>query len=342
MGDFAGLDDLATESPRVVQGMIDIYGKWIDDYGVDGFRIDTARHVNPEFWQQFVPAMLNRAKARGIPNFHIFGEVADSDAALIALQTRVDKLPTNLDFAFAYAAIEAVAKGGGTDGLAKVFSLDPLYEGGAATALQLPTFIGNHDMGRFGGWVQAKLPKAGREEQLKRDLLAHAMLLTLRGVPTIYYGDEQGFTGDGGDQDAREDMFASKVAVYNDNVLLGSPTTTATAHFGTDNPLFVEIARLARIRTSHPALTRGLQKLRFADAKPGLFAVSRFDPVDGHEMLLLFNSSAAPLARNVEVDTRSATFNTLAGQCASTAQAPGSMKVELAPFGFAVCEASTR
>jgi glycosidase len=50
MGDFVGLDDLYTEHPRVVQGMIEIYGDWIDKYGVDGFRIDTARHVNPEFW----------------------------------------------------------------------------------------------------------------------------------------------------------------------------------------------------------------------------------------------------------------------------------------------------
>ncbi|MGH1558042.1 alpha-amylase family glycosyl hydrolase [Caulobacter segnis] len=66
-GDFATLDDVSTENPRVVQGFIEIYGKWIDDFGVDGFRIDTARHVNPEFWQAFVPAMLARAKARGIP-----------------------------------------------------------------------------------------------------------------------------------------------------------------------------------------------------------------------------------------------------------------------------------
>ena len=43
--------------------MIDIYGAWIDKYRVDGFRIDTAQHVNPEFWQQFVPAMLARAEA---------------------------------------------------------------------------------------------------------------------------------------------------------------------------------------------------------------------------------------------------------------------------------------
>lgn len=64
-GDFAGLDDLATENPKVVQGFIDIYGRWIDAFGIDGFRIDTAKHVNPEFWQAFVPAMLARAKARG-------------------------------------------------------------------------------------------------------------------------------------------------------------------------------------------------------------------------------------------------------------------------------------
>ena len=46
-GDFVGLDDLMTENPRVVQGFIDIFGDWIERYGIDGFRIDTARHVNP-------------------------------------------------------------------------------------------------------------------------------------------------------------------------------------------------------------------------------------------------------------------------------------------------------
>src|SRR3546814_17194120 len=86
-----------TENPRVVAGMIEIYGSWIDRFGIDGFRIDTARHVNPEFWQAFVPAMLARARAKGIPNFHIFGEVADPDVAALARHTRVDKLPSVLD-----------------------------------------------------------------------------------------------------------------------------------------------------------------------------------------------------------------------------------------------------
>ncbi len=77
MGDFVGLDDLMTENPRVLQGFIEIYGQWIEALGIDGFRIDTARHVNPEFWQSFAPAMQAKARARGIPNFHIFGEVFD-------------------------------------------------------------------------------------------------------------------------------------------------------------------------------------------------------------------------------------------------------------------------
>ena len=65
-GDFAGLDDLATEHPRVLAGMIDIFGSWIDRFGIDGFRIDTVKHVNPEFWQAFVPAMQARAEAKAV------------------------------------------------------------------------------------------------------------------------------------------------------------------------------------------------------------------------------------------------------------------------------------
>src|SRR3546814_17999248 len=99
-----------TENPRVVAGMIEIYGSWIDRFGIDGFRIDTARHVNPEFWQAFVPAMLARARAKGIPNFHIFGEVADPDVAALARPTRVDKLPSVLDFGLQRALEETVAE----------------------------------------------------------------------------------------------------------------------------------------------------------------------------------------------------------------------------------------
>ena len=343
MGDFSGLDDVFTENPRVISGMIDIYCGWITKYRVDGFRIDTAQHVNPEFWQKFVPAMLTCARKVGIPHFHIFGEVAmdDVDPAHTAVNTRVDKLPSVLDFGFLWAVRDVIAKDGPTDELAKLFRSDALYEGGAAAALQLPTFVSNHDSpGHIAAAIQLARPNAGENEVLKRDMLAQAMLLTLRGVPTIYYGDEQGFAGKGGgDQNARQDMFPSRVASYNEGKLLGTSATTAQSNFDPQHPLYREIAKLAHIRTSHRALTRGLQVIRYAQDKPGLLAVSRFEPGSGREMLLLFNTSTAPIRQNVRVETHSTRFAALAGNCPVTAAAPGSVAVELPALGYAVCDA---
>jgi len=342
MGDFVGLDDVFTENPRVVRGMIDIFGEWIDNYHVDGFRIDTAQHVNPEFWQQFVPAMLAHARKDGIPNFHIFGEVATdtADPAHTAENTRVDKLPSVLDFGFLWTVRAVIAGDAGTDELSKLFRADALYEGGAKAALQLPTFVSNHDSPGHIAWaIRRARPGAGDEEVLKRDMLAEAMLLTLRGVPTVYFGDEQGFVGKGGDQDARQDMFPSKVASYNEDKLLGTSATTAQSNFDVQHPLYREIARLAHIRTSHRALTRGLQVIRYAQDKPGLFAVSRFDPGSGREMLLLFNTSTAPVRQNVRVETRSTRFESLAGACPAGTTAPGSVAIQLLPLGYAVCNA---
>ncbi len=344
MGDFVGLDDLMTEHPRVVAGMIDIFGGWIDRFGIDGYRIDTARHVNPEFWAAFVPAMQARARAKGIPNFHIFGEVALSslDAGGLAAWTKTGSFPAVLDFSFREAVLQTVAGTKGTDAFETVFDGDVLYAGGEAMARQLPTFTGNHDNGRFAYFVRKAFPQAGEGEILSRVMLGNAMLLTLRGVPTIYSGDEQGFAGDGNDQDAREDMFASKVASYNDNRLVGTTATTAVANFTPSHPLYRQIADLAKIRTATPALTRGRQLLRAREEKPGLLAISRFDPGSGQEVLLLFNTSPQPVVRNVEVETRSTRFRTLAGRCSPAAVAPGQVRVDLPAFGYAVCAAETQ
>jgi glycosidase len=343
MGDFVGLDDLMTESPRVVQGMIDIYADWIDRFGVDGFRIDTARHVNPEFWAAFSPAMLERAKAKGIPNFHIFGEAAWSELEIGLLQrhTVVDKLPSVLDFAFATAVQATVAEGKPTAALAKLFWGDAMYAGGEPAALQLPTFIGNHDQGRFAMFVTKANPEADDAELLARTRLGHEMLLTLRGVPTIYYGDEQGFAGKGNDQDSRQTMFASKAATYLEDNIVGTQRTHGEDHFRTDHPLFATIAQLSKLRVATPALTRGRQVTRaYDDDKAGLFAVSRFDPASDAEMLIAFNTSARPITANIEVETRSAAFRPLYGEgCPARATAPGSVAVTIAPFSTILCTA---
>ena len=340
-GDFVGLDDLATENPRVVQGMIEIYASWIERFGIDGYRIDTARHVNPEFWQAFVPAMLETARAKGIPNFHIFGEVAtqEVDPALTARWTRIAGLPSNLDMAFAAAAQRVVSGKTGTDVFARMLEDDALYEGGAPAATRLPTFLGNHDFGRFAMFVKQANPAASDEELLARVALGHAMLLTLRGVPVIYYGDEQGFVSDGNDQLARENMFPSKVAVYNDNDLIGTDATTAQSSFDTAHPLYRHIAALVDVRQSTPALQSGLTRIRHFSDKPGLLVVSRFDPKTGREVVLAYNTSAQPVTNTVAIEPASLNFAPLAGQCPVEANAPGSVTVTLPPFGFSVCAA---
>ena len=338
LGDFVGLDDLMTENPRVVEGFIDIYGDWLVQYRLDGFRIDTARHVNPEFWQAFVPAMLRRARNSDIPNFHIFGEVAAEagDVAQLARHTRVDRLPSVLDFGFAGALRESIAGNKGTDVLARLFQDDSLYEGGGAAAQRLPTFSGNHDFGRFAMAVRRERPGISDAEILERVKLSNAMLFLLRGVPVIYYGDEQGFIGRGIDQDSRQDMFASKVASYNSETLLGSNSTTATANFNRDHPLYRQIAELAALRSKYTVLRGGRQVVRAQSQKPGLFAVSRFNNL-GREMVIAFNTSMEPLSAQVEVDVKSLKFESVLGQCNGDVSAPGSLKVDLPPLGYIAC-----
>ncbi|MES1199055.1 MAG: alpha-amylase family glycosyl hydrolase [Pseudomonadota bacterium] len=336
-GDFSGLDDLYTENPRVVQGFIDIYGAWIDDFGVDGFRIDTARHVNPEFWQAFAPAMIARARAHGNNHFHIFGEVFDSDPAHLAQHTRIDHLPAVLDFGFQSAAYQAIAK---ADGATEVFDTlyrnDALYEGGADAAMQLPTFLGNHDMGRFAGFVLHENPGISDAELLARVSLAHVLMLLTRGAPVIYYGDEQGFTGDGGDQDARQDMFATQVRTYMDDRIVGSSALSGNGrHFDRTAALYRAIAEAAALRTATPALRRGRQVSRTYGEHAGLFAFSRL--LGNTEVLVAINTSRAPVSGNVVVEAQSAQWRALHGACANAAAAPSSFAVQVPALDYIVC-----
>ena len=336
-GDFVGLDDLMTENPRVVEGFIDIYGDWIERFRIDGFRIDTARHVNPEFWRVFVPAMLKRARARGIPNFHIFGEVAADgvDVAQLARHTRVDKLPSVLDFGFAGAVREVLARDAGTDVLARLYADDGLYEGGTPAALRLPTFTGNHDFGRFAYLVRQARPTARDEEVLQRVLLSNAMLFLLRGVPVVYYGDEQGFIGHGIDQASRQDMFASQVVSYNDQVLLGTSSTTARDNYDALHPLYKQLTQLASLRKQYVELRRGRQVVRAQQREPGLFAASRIGN-GGREILVAFNTSTAPITAQVEIESDTREFTPLQGECPKP-DAPGTVKLMVPALGYVAC-----
>jgi glycosidase len=114
-GDFFGLDDLFTEHPRVVKGMTDIYKTWIRDFGIDGFRIDTMKHVNDEFWQRFAPDVLSYARQHGKREFFMFGEVFDTTKAFTSHFTTHDRVQAVLDFPFQKAAQDFAANSHSTD-----------------------------------------------------------------------------------------------------------------------------------------------------------------------------------------------------------------------------------
>ncbi|MFG2607838.1 pullulanase-type alpha-1,6-glucosidase [Streptomyces sp. NPDC048514] len=303
-GDFSGLDDLWTERPEVVRGMERIYQRWVRDFGVDGFRIDTVKHVNMEFWTQWATALDKYAAAHGRKNFFMFGEVYSADTSVTSPYVTQGRLDATLDFPFQDAARSYASQGGSAKRLAGVFGDDYKYTTGKANAYEQVTFLGNHDMGRIGYFLKQDDPGATDAEILAKDRLANQLMFLSRGNPVVYYGDEQGFTGSGGDKDARQTMFASKAADYLDDDEIGTDRTHASDAYDPSAPLYREIAALSRLRKNNPALTDGVQTERYAADGAGVYAFTRTDAGSGREYVVAFNNAAT--ARTATFPTGSA------------------------------------
>ncbi|WP_042414374.1 pullulanase-type alpha-1,6-glucosidase [Streptacidiphilus anmyonensis] len=302
-GDFSGLDDLDTQDPRVVAGMEKIYENWVKQDDVDGFRIDTVKNVNMAFWQQWAPALEQYAEQQGNKKFFMFGEVYDADTTVNSSYVTQGRLDAALGFPFQNAAREYASQGGSAQLLSQLYADDYKYASATTDAYEQPTFLGNHDMGRIGYFLKTDNPNAGDAELLKKDLLAQQLLFLTRGQPVVYYGDEQGFTGLGGDKAGRQDMFASKVAEYNSDAVIGGPSGSAD-RYGTDVPVYQAIAQLAALRKANPALENGAQVERYAANGPGVYAFSRIDAKQQVEYLVAVNN--ATTEQSVSVPTYSA------------------------------------
>jgi alpha-amylase len=349
-GDFFGLDDLFTERPEVVQGMIAIYSHWIQHYGIDGFRIDTARHVNVEFWQAFSPALQQAAQQVSMDHFYAFGEVADGlgRPEVLSYFTTRARLQGVLDFGFQKAARAFVSQGQSPVELATFFSLDDYYTDSDTQVTPMPTFLGNHDMGRFGRFLIQDNPDSDGDALVSRAILAHALMFFSRGTPVIYYGDEQGFTGDGGDKDAREDMFPSQVTVYNDNKLIGTDRTTADLNFNMAHPLYQAMRRMARVYRANTGLRRGAQIFRVVSDATGLYAFSRIDPRDKIEYIVAINnrSQGEVLTDIIPTAGPDRTYDLIYSQPPGStsrgrSDALGELSVSLPPLGVKVYRAHT-
>lgn len=333
LGDFSGLDDLMTESPTVVNGFVDIYKSWVD-FGIDGFRIDTLKHVNPEFWQQWTPQIMDYAHSQGRNDFFMFGEVYDSNPQILSSYVTSDQVPGVLDFGFQDAAVK-FARGDASATLGYLFAADDNYTSATTSAHSEPTFLGNHDMGRIGYFL------AGTDNTLKRDELAHSLMYLTRGQPVVYYGDEQGLQGAGGDKDARQDMFATSVDSYAaESNLLG--TTGSLDRYDTNSVLYQHIAELSQLRADNPALTTGAQRELLRENTAGVYAFSRIDRDEKVEYVVALNNATSDRTVSLATATNGGTFTAIyGGTGTATSDGAGTLSVTVPALSAVVYRAGT-
>ncbi len=307
-GDFSIFKELDLQKPIVLETLIAVYKYWIAQADIDGYRIDTVKHMEDDVLSGFCTAIKEFAQSIGKKNFFIFGEVVADDTTLRRYvgprtigEEKVYALDACLDFPL-YFLLDEVMKGHASPQLLRdrYARLKQLYSTSDASEYFV-TFVDNHDqMAR-----PYKRFLSGAEDP-RRALLAMAYLLTTPGIPSMYYGTEQGFDGAASpgpfhDCAVRENMFGGNWGAFQ----------SMNMHFF--NPyhqLYLGVGVLAEVRKREPALRYGRMYFREVSedgtsfAYPtlgwGLLAYSRLH-VDG-EVVVVLNLSNAECHNHVTID----------------------------------------
>lgn len=319
LGELSGLDDLQTENAEVRAALVEVHAWLIEELGVDLFRVDTVKHVELEFWQEWPAAIRARAAAAGLGEFLLFGEVLDGSDWKCGLYTGTMAggayaLDTVLAYPLYFTIQDVFVWGQGTGKIVDRWNQLGSYDPDARESLV--TFIDNHDQPRFLSSERA----AGRQARLRTAL---GFLLSARGIPTLYYGTEQGFGG-GRDPDNREDFFDG---LFESGPSLGD-------NFDPAAPLYTWIRRLAMARAAHPALRRGTTTvLTQTPSGRGPLAFRR--SVAGDDVLVLLNTSPSVRSSGTmptPFGSRTAVFDLLGGASpVDTTASDGTLNLALAP-----------
>lgn len=254
-----GLDDLRTELPAVRETLFRIWRWWMEQTGCDGFRVDTVKHVEIDFWHAFIAAMKEHARRLGRGDFFIFGEVFEYDDATCASYTRPDSLgrpgfDAVLNFSMAGSLRNVFAQGEDPSFILRSAANLSLYH--PASRPHLLSFLDNHDIPRF-------LHLARGDTAALRAALT--FLATSEGIPILYYGTEQGFLGGESHGANREDMF-------------GGAWKGANPHgdsFDTHSELFRFTQSLLQLRRDREVLRRGQPTFPFVDTARAVFVLRR-------------------------------------------------------------------
>ncbi len=287
---LSDLDDLNTENPAVIAALKESYGYWIREVGVDAFRVDTVKYVPHAFWEDFFHGpggIMESARSTGRTAFTAFGEAWYGSAPFDDTGDRVTatymgreenpRLPAMLNFSLQSDMVDVFARGKSTDRIAyRLTSLKKQFR----DLRKLYNFVDNHDMDRFLG--SASL------EDLETALL---FMYTIPGVPVIYYGTEQGFTG------VRDSMFAEGFASGDKD------------HFDAESRIYRYLADLAALRRSSRAFTQGDVEV-FASTRQGA-GILGYKTAQGETVrLTLINTSPnTVLAGNLQTGLPRAILN---------------------------------
>ena len=257
-GDVITLPELDTGNRIVQDVLVRTAQHWLTAYGVDGVRCDHVAGVDPAFWVE-----LRRGLREVKPDALILGEATGTTDWLARYAGRLDAI---FDFDLAYYVRQALGRGRmDAAGFASwLDEHDRAYPG-----LALATLMDNHDMNRFL-WMAD-----GNSERVK---LAATLLLTLPGMPVIYYGTEVGLS-------QRYDG-----VIENAEARLPMPWGDSQ-----DQDLLAHFQRLGRLRSESPALRRGVRRTLFADAE--VFAYER--STGDESVIVALNFSQRPQRREL-------------------------------------------
>jgi glycosidase len=233
------LPDLNQHDEEVSRYLIQNTLWWIGTTGLDGIRMDTWQYVPNSFWRDWT-----RALKREFPNFRVVGEVKDGDVVHTSFfqggRVRFDGVDSGLDslldFPLFYPIRHAFAEGKPIDEIPKTLAKDYLYTNPEI----LVTLLGGHDDGRFMSEKGATI--AGLK-------LANAFVLTTRGVPQLYYGDELAM--EGGDEPTTRGDFPGGFGGDARNAFSAGGRTKD------QQELFEYIKRLTTLRREYAVLRTG-------------------------------------------------------------------------------------
>ena len=180
--DVLGLPDLAQENPAVRDELINVAKFWIDQTGIDGFRLDAVKHITSSFWPQFVQAVHDHAG----PDFLLIGEDLQGAVPHVSRYQAMG-MEAMLDYPLYYSIRDSIGSGGSMRILAQRLQEERV---GFDNARKLGVFLDNHDMNRFISEAQ----RNGGDGRSKLQV-ALAFALTIDRIPTLYMGDETAMEG---------------------------------------------------------------------------------------------------------------------------------------------------